>query len=379
MRSIDLGLYDRSDFPSDFPSAVDWGYLDLPIECKPPKKNQDPMPSDPPGDEPRTDGQKQTYGQILTYAELIFRHQQRTFFFLVVIVADEARILRIDRSSIFFCERFHYKTENSKLSDFFARYGALTKEQRGWDVTAERVLPDTTLYDAMIEAGKKRDTERYSSARDLFRASLDKKCAWWKLKVPVAPIKKKQEEGPQTQTRSDIDPSDSSDSNKLGNAPGAALRYETFLVAKPHFVASGVLGRGTRGYVAVPVTGEKVEDRFCYLKDAWRVDHPGIEQEGSILRELNEAKVPYVPTLHAHGDLLGENQVTDWRKYVADLRPTMGQKDCRLKRHQHYRLVTKEVCRPLHQFGESSRGLIMMIICCLSGEWSHSSFDRNLL
>ena len=107
----------------------------------------------------------------------------------------------------------------------------------------------------------------------------------------------------------------------------------------------------------------KDNNRFVFLKDAWRVDHDGVEREGATLRYLNGHKVQFVPTLLYHGDL---GQVTSsqdhWRAFhpEADRLP--------LKRHSHYRLVMKEVGLPLEEFQESSSELCKALFCCLQGE-----------
>ena len=154
-----------------------------------------------------------------------------------------------------------------------------------------------------------------------------------------------------------------------------------FAVGKPHFYSGGVVGRGTCGYIAVPLdeknkpmplridkdgkalplaeackfapagTDDKSQKSdfrdvyFVYLKDAWRVDHPGIEKEGAVLHVLNEHKVPFVPTLLYHGDLAEQDTLSysRWPAYHEKEDPI----DCPLKAHQHYRLVVAEVGKPL--------------------------------
>ncbi|KAI0767044.1 hypothetical protein C8Q74DRAFT_926778 [Fomes fomentarius] len=334
---VDCGMYPEQYVPqlpagkSGFP-PVDWSELEIPIECKTKPNDQDPFEDDSPHYEPTVDSRKAVLGQILSYAELVFRHQQRTFFYMVVFLGDYARILRIDRSSIFATEKFNYKTESSKLSQFLSRYTKLPPAKRGHDTSATRVRPGTKLWKKMLS--RRTDTPK-DHRQQYFSDSLDENWAWWELKVPVG-----------------------------------TTHYEKFLVGKPHFIAPGVVGRGTRGYVALPVNSKgKAKGKFVYLKDAWRVDHPGIDQEGSILQELNEKNVQHVPTLVCHGDLAGAEQVTDWRDFWAECHAVKGVKPAAsaspLKRHQHYRLVVKEVGKPLHEFGDSSVELILALFYCL--------------
>lgn len=310
---------------------VEWAELEIPMECKLHMREDDPFEDDSPDHEPTVDSRKDTFGQILSYAEFVFQYQHRTFFFMIIFLGEYARIIRFDRSSIFATTKFNYKTETWKLTEFLSRYAQLSSVERGHDCTATRIRPGTSLYTKMEKKGA---VESDDNAQQLFSRSLDPKWPWWQLEIPAG-----------------------------------GGRSRRFLVGKPHFIAPGVAGRGTRGYVALPVDGKgKVGEKFVYLKDAWRVDHPGIEQEGSILKELKKKKVRYVPTLVCHGDLPGPEQVTDWRSFWKECHPDEDADDCPLKRHQHYRLVVKEVGKPLDQFGNCSSSLILALLCCLRGE-----------
>ncbi|KAI0753087.1 hypothetical protein C8Q80DRAFT_1351432 [Daedaleopsis nitida] len=331
-QAVDGGMYPDDHVPTTgegyaYP-PVDWSDLEIPMECKLHERNDDPFEDDEPNHEPTAESRKDTFGQILSYAEFVFQYQHRTFFFMIIFLGDYARIIRFDRSSIFATKKFNYKTETWKLTEFLSRYARLSSVERGHDCTATRIRPGTPLYDKMQKKGA---VESGDNAQQLFSSSLDPKWPWWQLEIPVG-----------------------------------TARFRRFLVGKPHFIAPGVAGRGTRGYVALPVDGKgKVGEKFVYLKDAWRVDHPGIEQEGSILKELKKKNVRYVPTLVCHGDLPGPEQVTDWRSYWKECHPEENPDDCPLKRHQHYRLVVKEVGKPLDQFGDCSGSLILAILCCL--------------
>ena len=150
-----------------------------------------------------------------------------------------------------------------------------------------------------------------------------------------------------------------------------------YVVGKPHFQASGVAGRGTRGYVALPLqvneqTGDlelPLDDKgqpaesFVYLKDAWRINHPSLQKEGVTLKALNCAGVQHVPTVLYHGDL--PNQYTlsyeNWPVFYGD-------KVCKLKPHRHYRLVVKQVAKPLSEFDRGA-DLVRAILDCLQGAY----------
>ena len=126
-----------------------------------------------------------------------------------------------------------------------------------------------------------------------------------------------------------------------------------YLVGKPYYTQKGMAGRGTRGYVALDLeTG-----RFVWLKDAWRAAYDLVDKEGDILQRLKDANIKHVPTLVCHGDLLGQTTVSydKWSTFFPG-------KKCPMKPHRHYRLVVKEVGKPLHEFEDGAH----LVLCMLS-------------
>ena len=323
--------------------GVDWSRMELSIECKADCTAQDPFDANATDDQPTAEKRKRALGQILSYAELIFHYQQRTWHFMILFLGDFARIVRFDRSSIFATTKFNYKTETNKLNEFLWRYSHQGITKRGHDPTATRVERGGKLWDIMMKKkGSGLDADDY--VQKLFDDSLDEAWPWWQLEVPVSPPPGK----PRT---------------RLHCAP------RRFLVGKPHFLAPGVTGRGTRGYVALPLDlSGKPSGSFVYLKDAWRVDHKGIEKEGDILHELNQAKVDFVPTLVCHGDLSGPEQTINWVSLWKKYYPKADESECPLKKHHHYRAVVQEVGKPLTEFGPGSHDLVLAIVCVLRGE-----------
>lgn len=340
-QKIDAGMYRTEHRPSMPPGAtyarVDWSRLEIGIEMKDNWVSEDPWDEEKPCDEAASDARKAAFGQILSYAELVFRYQQRTSFYMILFLSDYARLIRFDRSSIIATRKFNYKQEPDKIAQFLWAYAQQSNDSdRGHDNTAYRIERSDPLWDKMDEK-KTVEADCQDHARKMFSQSLDENWPRWKLEVNVV------------------------EKSRLRN-PRTVLKQ--FLVGKPQFYAPGVAGRGTRGYVAVPLDAEGCpEDRFVWLKDAWRVNHGDIEQEGAILERLNRDGVRFIPTLLCHGDV--PNQATDltslWRHRFPD------EKTCPLKRHQHYRLVVKEVGKPLEEFGSSSLWLVYAITCALMG------------
>ncbi|KAI1781740.1 hypothetical protein LXA43DRAFT_1078194 [Ganoderma leucocontextum] len=301
-----------------------------------------------------------TLERLLANVELVFRFQKRLFHYTVIFFDYYARIIRFDRSGIVATEKIDYVVHGSCLTEFFLHYcHSMSPADRGHDPTAARIDPKGELAadirNYRVKAADKRPKDHVPA---LFNKTLDEQWPWWKLKVY----------------------DEVTDS------------HHSFAVGKPHFYAGGVVGRGTCGYIAVPLdengkptplripkdskptplseddkpadgdqSTESKDVYFVYIKDAWRVDHPGIEKEGAVLHVLNEHQVHYVPTLLYHGDL-GQDTLSyaKWGAYHDDEDPS----DCPLKAHQHYRLVVAEVGKPLSEF-TNGRELVTAILCCV--------------
>nr|VWP01605.1 Uncharacterized protein [Ganoderma boninense] len=321
---VDCGMYPSEHTPVPENGAVyarvDWSGLDLSIECKCHSTDQDPLDDGKDNGEPTADKRQDALGQILSYAELIFRYQHRMFHFMILFLARRRAFL---------------KEEGRWLMEFLCAYTALSSIERGYDPTVTRVLPHSAAGKAMRrKANAVNDSDSHGYVRELFKKSLDEEWPWWLIEVQPVP-----------------------------SGTGRRLLKRRYLVGKPHFQAPGVAGRGTRGYVALPATtkGQPLKNaKFVYLKDAWRVDHANIDQEGKILKYLNDSEVPYVPTLVAHGVV--PNQVTLSQELWSQFHSETA---CPLKKHTHYRLVVAEVGMPLDAFGEDSCDLVAAVHCCI--------------
>ncbi|EIW54441.1 uncharacterized protein TRAVEDRAFT_74503 [Trametes versicolor FP-101664 SS1] len=276
--------------------------------------------SNPPSSERTT---AQTFlDQIIEHTDIVFQRQQRTHYYTLAIFGRYARMARWDRSGCIYSDRFDFVAEPAKLALLLWRLShATTPDVRGHDTSATRVLWGSAEYHAMVRSAKLVADDH---ARELFAKSLVDTWPWWKLTVS---------------------------SGDLKQAP------HEYLVAKPTFAAPDVVGRGTRGYVALDYTDPKNPGPFVYLKDCWRIVHPRSEQEGAILAYLNGTGVRHIPTMLCHGDI-GEktDMVRDIWKDVNGV-----EKECPLKNHRHYRLVVKEVGKPLKTF-KNGRALVWVVL-----------------
>ncbi|KAI1796544.1 hypothetical protein LXA43DRAFT_1157857 [Ganoderma leucocontextum] len=365
---IECGMYISTSAPDDGwntfgeesrPTIWSLQVLALGIECTL-DASLDPFDEQTDDVQPVSQRRMSTLERLLANVELVFRFQKRLFHYTVIFFDYYARIIRFDRSGIVATEKIDYVVHGSCLTEFFLHYcHSMSPADRGHDPTAARIDPKGELAADIqnygVNAAEKRPKDHVPP---LFNKTLDEQWPWWKLKVY----------------------------DEVTNS------HHSFAVGKPHFYAGGVVGRGTCGYIAVPLdengkptplripkdskptplseddkpadgdqSTESKDVYFVYLKDAWRVDHAGIEKEGAVLHVLNKHQVHYVPTLLHYGDL-GQDTLSyaKWAAYHDNEDPS----DCPLKAHQHYRLVVAEVGKPLSEF-TNGRELVIAILCCI--------------
>ncbi|KAI0699192.1 hypothetical protein C8T65DRAFT_581489, partial [Cerioporus squamosus] len=210
-------------------------------------------------------------------------------------------------------------------------FSRLSDKEKGIDETAVLLLPTDDDYIAMTEAQDDKHNNDISEVegtivegegpwtfrfvRELFKKSIPDNCPRYRLMVSSA-------DGPQY-----------------------------FLVGNPVVITPMMYGRGTRCYVSY----DKANNRFVFLKDAWRPQHENVETEGQLLRQLQAANVRNVPTIVCDGEL---DQETETPLYV----PSQGGNLVRTFRH--YRLVVEEVCKELTEF-RSGKQLISIIRDCV--------------
>ncbi|RPD56877.1 hypothetical protein L226DRAFT_492090 [Lentinus tigrinus ALCF2SS1-7] len=330
------------------------------------------------------------FGEIISYAELVFTVQHRQAVFMPLVIGRVCRFLRWDHGGAVVTEAIDYYQDWQFFCDVLWRISQCSDELLGVDPTAIRLsdgdeefktmddaaIPNPTDVDAterMVDAPLQ-GSVTFSYVRKMFGDSLDAQWPRYKLEVP----------------------------------DGKTTRH--FLVCRPAFCAKGLIGRGTRGYVALDCgTG-----RFVWLKDAWRAYYLLLEKEGDVLEELKKAEVPNIPTVVCHGDIREQTTLTSqvWelknpqpsasgsgssgstfdqhrtssassskRKWDdADdsgvhVPPPKGlseanlpfRDDCPLRPHRHYRLVVEEVAKSLSEFQRGAQ-LVSVINDCI---WAH--------
>ncbi|PIL32417.1 hypothetical protein GSI_05119 [Ganoderma sinense ZZ0214-1] len=273
-------------------------------------------------------------GQLMSYGERFFFFQHRTGLFMLLVNGDEFRIVRWDRSGCIVAEALNYTdtTEHTKrLLQFFYAFSKATPAQRGVDPTATRLSKDSCGWQWMqkVAAVHPQDIDHVDGTA-----------------IPAVPpgfiIKPTRTAPPSPLFATNVLTDDPAASTGFGNLSSSrasdsiipVFKYvrdffresitgtwlphrlkvcgRDYLIGEPIFGPHGLVGRGTRGYVAL----EWETQRLVFLKDAWRPFYDGVAQEGETLAKLIDGKVPFIPTLVCHEDVGGPGaQETEASQY----------------------------------------------------------------
>lgn len=272
-------------------------------------------------------GAEGSLGQMADYVSKIFRRQHRTHLFSLFVFQGQARIIRWDRAGAIVSTIIDFAEHPSLLHKVIWRYAGMNQEQRGFDST---VVPATKA---------EMDKMRNCHAPDNWIAqrrndALDQR-GWpiYKVKMRQGDIIKQRPLKPIARDVKVDDPDP-------GMQPDA-LKEVPVLVGKRYFATNSPTGRGTKCYIAYDLS----RDRLVFLKDYWRPDVDSATPEGEVLRELRTCGVENVPTPLAAGDVRDgkDAQRTRTQEYLDVDERTQR----RFATLIHYRLVVKEICRPL--------------------------------
>ncbi|CDO76863.1 hypothetical protein BN946_scf184402.g4 [Trametes cinnabarina] len=395
-QKIDAAFYRDGSVPTD--GRPHWADQLVSVEFKRHETNKDPFDDRVNSNFDATaDERKKVRGQIITYAEVVFRVQQRTFLFMLLVIGRNFRLLRWDRSGTIVTRAIDYVAHPHTLCELLWRISLQSDEGLGLDPSATRLHPGDYDYKLMDFYAQPRDSDLATEERTLtegelasmsdppvfkyvrlsFRISLAGGWPRYRLEVPHADGVRK------------------------------------FLVCKPLFYADGMVGRGTRGYVAL----DCLTQQFVWLKDAWRVYYKKVVQEGAILQKLNDEEVDNVPTLLCHGDIRQQTTQTSevWEEAQAAAEPdppsspsphdrllsssatlvaprlykpatsrkrsrtaveaedSGGSEEETLRRHIHYRIVVREVALPLSEF-TTGQNLVSIIVDALQAH--RAAFEK---
>ncbi|KZT68400.1 hypothetical protein DAEQUDRAFT_738784 [Daedalea quercina L-15889] len=247
-------------------------------------------------------GATQCLGQLVEYVSKVFRRQHRLHCFTLLVFKGQARVIRWDRAGAIVSTAINFVKDQCLLHKVIWRYACMSQEQRGFDPSVVR---------ASME-----DIEAMRAYQTLLQPLTD----------DMLP---------------DSEPSDE-------RRPLSTDETLSFIVGRDYFATDSLTGRGTKCYIAYDVSRR----RLVFLKDYWRPKLDTSVAEGSVLQTLRAAGVRFVPTPVAAGDVYGDQSVaqeTETQRCLPDDEKT----NCEPVVQVHYRLVVKEIGRPLDQHSDA--------------------------
>ena len=140
----------------------------------------------------------------------------------------------------------------------------------------------------------------------------------------------------------------------MGPSPPRTFSY---LVGIHRSGSQSPTGRGTKGYVAYDIDHR----RLVFLKDYWYAVHGTVHPEADVYRKLKDARVRYVATLVAGGDVVdseGEQETLRRDLLAPNSKPLVK---------RHHRFVVEQVGIRLHEYKEDWE-LMHAVFCALVGE-----------
>ena len=328
------------------PRIPNWALQVMGAEWKRGGTKNEPF-NDVPTHDPNAErkSRKNVRGQVMSYNERAFAYQHRTAMHHLFINGEWFRAMRWDRGGVIATEAINYVSNpagTKALLEVLYAFSQLTMEERGYDLTAVPLLEDSCGWQRMDALAEDCDDdldhefegpiERFihpifinpsdplpahelSSSDD--RLHLDPTCVCEHHSShslpPVIPVwgflRRKYRD------------------TLVEGFPRYRLRIcgEDYLIAREIFLGFGMVGRGTRGYIAL----EWRTQRLVFLKDAWRPFYDKVQAEGEILSILNAHNVPYIPQLIRYEDVRYENgdpQETETSNYS----PLTGSKEVQI-------------------------------------------------
>ncbi|KAI0698188.1 hypothetical protein C8T65DRAFT_742912 [Cerioporus squamosus] len=300
LQKIDGAFYANEYKKDVVEGRPNWVRMGLPVEFKRGGTGLDPF-DDKPGHnlEPDADKRKEVRGQVLSYAEHVVGNQHRTAVYMLFVNGPLFRVMRWDHSGVIVTEAIDYLHSvdgTMCLLTFLNCYSKVGPAGQGIDTTAIPLSEDSCGWHRMSvvaeDCSGDLDYNEHviEDVSKLHAAFLDPARSTVSLGADDDVL----HQDPGSYFRKSLDDGHPRYMIKVG--------VRTLLVGRHMFKASGLIGRGTRGFVALDWQSQ----RLVFLKDAWRPHYDGMKEEGEILEELNKAGVPHVPTVLAHGDVEGQ-------------------------------------------------------------------------
>ena len=282
-----------------------------------------------------------TRGQCALYAANQLAYQHRLFAFSLVICGRRVRFIRWDREGAVVSAGVDCSTNPSLVVDFLQRFNQMTAEQRGLDPTATPATPEEIKAFESAVANVEIESLKHS---------VGDKTAYPRFRLEIR---------------------------------GADDEVSQYIVGKALDYYLGVVGRCTRGYLALDLS----TNQPAFLKDMWRPDVQGVEPEHIWYERLAAANVPYLVKVKHGSDVIQststpisiyhgktplkstETTSRQWaqRGLTHRLVGLFGSHERKLQGHVHYRLVQTELCRPLWEF-TNSKHLVLVVLHSLKGQ-----------
>ncbi|TBU58948.1 hypothetical protein BD310DRAFT_977001 [Dichomitus squalens] len=348
------------------------------------------------------DKRQKVRGQLISYADRVFLYQHRTAAFSLFVIGKEFRVMRWDRSGVFVSEKVDYLLRTDALVEVLLALIVMDDEAQGFDTSATLLQKDSDDYRLMDTLADVNISFHLPVVSSEEGTPLPKNLA----SVPSQPLPTNtntvmNDPSPGLAAQAEDSDSEETVTLKIPNSDSFVFDYvldyfrksvtdwprynltindEEFLVGKPLYHTRGLVGRGTRGYVAY----RKRTRTFVFLKDAWRPFYENVVSEGEILDKLNKDGVCNIPTLLTAQLFDHETRVSRYcykedlrtneeRKMQAHEGPSDGphgvkrtqsgmQEELKsyVRHYGHHRLALKEVCLPITAF-RSSRQLVSVV------------------
>ncbi|KAI0069354.1 hypothetical protein K474DRAFT_1561859, partial [Panus rudis PR-1116 ss-1] len=270
---------------------------------------------------------------IESYCTLQFSRQHRTSILFLCVFGRYVRFIRIDRSGAVVSEATNYIENPRILAQFFWKYSHLSSVERGFDPTVVPAsVEECQLLTRAVRQYMRAVDEQTARFHPSMECTLANDYPIYKATVPNCDT-------------------------------GEDHHY---LIQKPCSESKYVLGRATRGYIALALndtarhkTISGVEppahpNRLVFLKDYWRKYPTDMQKEAEVYKDLEDLHVPHLPQLFGGGDVMTSD---------AYLQSTQSPNP--LDRYAHHRLV-QQLGFPLKS-AKDAKELVQVIRDALEG------------
>ncbi|KAI0649753.1 hypothetical protein C8Q79DRAFT_1033321 [Trametes meyenii] len=343
-----LGVVGDSVAHEPLVARMSWANAEIIIEVKG-NKNKAPFSTMIPKESSEHGGRilsgwdrKLARGQATHYGVGIFNRQHRQHMFILSIVYNIARFIYFDRSGAVYSRAFDYYKDPVILATFLYRFSKMLPEQRGHDPTASLASKDEhRLFRKLWETYPNSAMSQHNP-------------------VPIAALKRAGTQGWPVYALDVYAQWSNRSRSRPHNLPFTSHRC---LVGRPDRVSGSLTGRGTRGFVAYDLTDKRV----VYIKDSWRAIAKDVPSEYDNYWRLYDRLSPEksnnkagLLTVLAGGDVRypeSLKKVKPGSGTAPALQNTRaqdffsGEPVATPLMRRHHRLVFKEVCRPLEDFG----------------------------